>query len=125
MKAIKRLLPYIFTAAAAFMLGVLALACVLRPRPLDIGAIDLSTVSDGEYIGICQNKIMFAVVLVSVEDHEIIDLEVLEHKASYMRQAWQTAQEVCAAQSLSVDAVTGATLTRDTVLKAVENALCN
>ena len=40
-----------------------------------------------------------------------------------MEQAEQIAGAVSSAQSLDVDAITGATLTSDTVLKAIENAL--
>jgi len=54
-------------------------ALLLRPQTLEIGTVDLNTVADGEYIGVCQNKILIAVV--------IMDIEVLEHKASYMGQA--------------------------------------
>ena len=85
--------------------------------------MDLSTVADGEYIGVCQNKILIAVVKVRVQNHEIMDIEVLEHKASYMGQAERIAGEVCAGQTLEVDAISGATFTSDTVLKAIENAL--
>lgn len=99
------------------------MAVFLRPQPLDIGTVDLNTVSDGAYIGVCQNKILFAVVKVEVWDHEITSIEVVEHKASYLEQAEQIAGAVCSGQSLEVDAITGATLTSDTVLKAIENAL--
>lgn len=47
----------------------------------------------------------------------------MEHKAAYLEQAKQIAGAVCTKQSLEVDAITGATLTRDTVLKAIENPL--
>ena len=47
----------------------------------------------------------------------------VEHKASYMEQAKQIAGAVCSEQSIEVDAISGATLTSDTVLKAIENAL--
>ena len=40
-----------------------------------------------------------------------------------MDQAKRIAGAVCTEQSLEVDAVSGATLTSDTVLKAIENAL--
>lgn len=40
-----------------------------------------------------------------------------------MAQAKQIAEAVCDEQSLNVDAISGATLTSDTVLKAIENAL--
>ena len=98
-------------------------AALLRPQTLSIGTVDLNTVADGEYIGVCQNKILFAVVKVEVQDHRITGIEVVEHKASYMEQAEQIAGMVSFAQSLEVDAISGATLTRDTILKAIENAL--
>ena len=90
---------------------------------LDIKDVDFNTIADGEYIGICQNKILLAVVKVHVKDHEISDIEILEHKDSYMEQAKQIADDVCSNQSLEVDAISGATLTSKTVLKAIENAL--
>lgn len=100
-----------------------AIALVLRPKALDIGTVDLSKVSDGTYIGICQNKILLAVVQVEVNNHQMKSIEVLEHKEAYMKQAEMIADDVLTGQSLEVDAVSGATLTSDTVLKAIENAL--
>lgn len=61
----------------------------LRPQTLSIGTVDLNTVADGEYIGICQNKILFSIVKVEGQDHKITDIEVVEHKSSYMEQAEQ------------------------------------
>lgn len=54
---------------------------------------------------------------------EIIRIEILEHKDAYLPQAEMTADRVLTQQSLEVDAVSGATLTTDTVLKAIEDAL--
>lgn len=59
-------------------------ALLLRPQRLTVNPIHLDEISDGEYIGICQNKIMFAVVRVNVEDHTIEKIEILEHKESYL-----------------------------------------
>ncbi|WP_141717270.1 FMN-binding protein [Eisenbergiella tayi] len=53
----------------------------------------------------------------------MVNIEVIEHKTAYMAQAKQIAEAVCDEQSLKVDAISGATLTSDTVLKAIENAL--
>ncbi len=119
----KKAVPYLLTIVVTICVCFAAVAIVLRPQTLSIGTVDLNTVADGEYIGVCQNKILFAVVKVEVQDHKITDIEVVEHKASYMEQAEQIAGAVSSAQSLEVDAITGATLTSDTVLKAIENAL--
>ncbi|MCU0080668.1 FMN-binding protein [Extibacter muris] len=119
----KKAVSYLITIAVTICVCLAIVAVVLRPQTLSIGTVDLNTVADGEYIGVCQNKILFAVVKVEVQDHKITDIEVVEHKASYMEQAKQIAGAVSAAQSLEVDAISGATLTSDTVLKAIENAL--
>ena len=119
----KKVVPYCLTIAATLCVGFILGAFLLRPQALDIGTVDLNTIADGEYIGVCQNKILFAVVKVEIQDHKIIGIEVVEHKASYMEQANQIAGAVCSEQSLEVDAISGATLTSDTVLKAIENAL--
>ena len=120
---LKKVIPFLITIAATLCASFMLVAFLLRPQPLQIGTVNLSNVADGTYMGVCQNKILFAVVQVEIESHEIIGIEVIEHKASYMAQAEQIAGAVCSEQSLEVDAVTGATLTSDTVLKAVENAL--
>lgn len=119
----KKAVPYLLTIVVTICVCFAVVAVVLRPQTLSIGTVDLNAVADGEYIGVCQNKILFAVVKVEVQDHKITDIEVVEHKASYMEQAEQIAGAVSSAQSLDVDAITGATLTSDTVLKAIENAL--
>ena len=120
---IKKVFPFATAILITAFVCFAIFALLLRPQTLEIGTVDLNTVADGEYIGVCQNKILIAVVKVRVQNHEIMDIEVLEHKASYMGQAERIAGEVCAEQTLEVDAISGATFTSDTVLKAIENAL--
>ena len=118
-----KILPYIVTILVTLAVAFAAVALLLRPRVLAIKPVDLTTVADGVHIGICQNKILLAVVRVEVKDHKITSIEILQHKASYMKQAQQIADAVCTGQTLNVDAVAGATLTSSTVLKAIETAL--
>ena len=120
---IKKVFSFLAAILVTAFLCFAVFALLLRPQALEIGTVDLNTVADGEYIGVCQNKILIAVVKVRVQNHEITDIEVLEHKASYMGQAERIAGEVCAEQTLEVDAISGETFTSDTVLKAIENAL--
>ena len=68
---LRKAVPYMIAMGAALCAGFILTAFLLRPRPLDIGTIELKTIADGEYIGVCQNKILFAVVKVRVQDHEI------------------------------------------------------
>lgn len=120
---IKKVFPFLAAILITAFLCFAAFAFLLRPQALEISTVDLNTMADGEYIGECQNKILIAVVKVRIQNHEIIDIEVLEHKASYMGQAERIAGEVCDKQTLEVDAISGATFTSRTVLKAIENAL--
>ena len=119
----KKAVPYLATIAATLCASFVFTAFLLRPEPLQVGSAELGAIADGTYIGVCQNKILFAVVQVEIQDHEIVNIEVMEHKTAYMSQAKQIAEAVCDEQSLKVDAISGATLTSDTVLKAIENAL--
>jgi uncharacterized protein with FMN-binding domain len=111
------------TAVFSVMVSVFAMATLLRPVKLESGPVDLMQVADGEYIGFCQNKILFGVVRVLVKDHRMTGVEVLAHKESYMGYAKQTAKNIMESQSLESDSISGATFTCDTIKKAVENAL--
>lgn len=120
----KKIIISVFVTVLLSSALVFALfALVLRPKPLNVTDVDLASVEDGKYVGICQNKILFAVVEVEVTDHEISNIEVLEHKKTYLKQANKIADFIVEEQSLEVDAITGATLTSDTVKKAIEDAL--
>lgn len=119
----KKYIKTILTISLTVGITLFMAALLLRPQCLTIDSIHLHQISDGEYIGICQNKLLFAVVSVTVEDHIIQKIEILEHKESYMTQAYQIANEVITKQSIDVDSISHATFTSDTVLKAIENAL--
>lgn len=119
----KKAFSYLATISITALICFTAFALLLRPQSLDIDTVDLNSVADGEYIGVCQNKILTAVVKVHVKNHKFTDIEILEHKVSYMDEAKAIARKVCTEQSLEVDAISGATFTSDTVLKAIENAL--
>lgn len=121
----KQVRNIVFAVAITLLAAFTIVALLLRPRTLDIGQVDLNAVGDGTYIGVCQNKLklLFTVVKVEVNSHEIRGIEILEHKESYLTQAEMIANDVLSKQSLEADAISGATLTSDTVLKAIENAL--
>ncbi|WP_326513901.1 FMN-binding protein [Clostridium intestinale] len=120
---LKKGIPFLITIVITLLLGFVFTAFMLRPQRLNIKNIDVNAIADGEYVGICHNKILFAVVKVYMKDHKIIGIEVLERKDSYMEQVQQIADDVFFKQSLEVDAISSATLTSHTVLKAIENAL--
>jgi len=94
-------------------------------RELKIGRLELERVSDGTYIGSCDALVIGAKVEVTVKDHKITDISLLEHKTERSKPAEVIPDRVIKAQSLQVDTITGATNSSKVLLKAIENAVEN
>lgn len=90
---------------------------------VSIGSIDPGAIEDGSYVGSYDAKVISAKVRVTVMDGKITDIELLEHKYDRGGPAVAVIDEILKSQSLDVDAVSGATNSSKTIMKAVENAL--
>lgn len=90
---------------------------------LNIGNVDLSKVSDGEYKGSCDAIFVAAEVSVKVKDKKITDINLLKHKTDRGKPAEVIVDHVKKAQTLQVDTISGATNSSKVILKAIENAL--
>ena len=90
-----------------------------------INDIDLSKISDGEYIGEYSNFPVSAKVKVIVKNNRIENIIILEHVNGQGKPAEIITQKVIEKQSLIVDVVSGATGSSKVILKAIENALNN
>lgn len=90
---------------------------------INIENVDLSKVKDGNYTGNFDAIFIGAEVNVKVEDHKIIDIQLVKHKNERGKNAEIIPERVVQAQSLQVDAVSGATNSSKVILKAIENAL--
>ena len=90
---------------------------------LRIQDVDLSKVPDGVYVGSQDAVLVAAEVRVTVADGAIRRIEILRHENGRGKPAEAVLDRVIAAQSLRVDAVSGATSSSKVLLKAVENAL--
>ena len=87
-----------------------------------INSVNLETIKDGEYEGFYDVEYISAKVVVKVEDHKMVDIQLIEHK--HDRYSGEPmVQKVIDAQSLEVDAISGATNSCKTILKAIEIAL--
>lgn len=111
----------IVVALCVVVLGI-AFA-LLMPKPVTVPEVDLSTLPDGQYEGQFDNGIIAASVSVAVRDHRIEAIDLLSHRYGLGQKAEAVLGEVLAAQSLEVDAVSGATLSSNTILRAISNAL--
>ena len=88
-----------------------------------IGEIDIADVSDGIYIGEYDVNFIYAKVEVTVEDGEIVSINILEHRHERGKAAETVIEKIIEEQKINVDAVSGATNSSTVIKKAVENAL--
>jgi uncharacterized protein with FMN-binding domain len=84
---------------------------------------DLSVLDDGTFPGVYKNHRWFCHVSVSVENQRIDTIEVLRAANGGKKLYEQLVTRVIDQQTVEVDAVSGATISSNTFLKAVENAL--
>jgi uncharacterized protein with FMN-binding domain len=93
-------------------------------RNMQIKEVDLSKIPEGAYRGSFSFNNQYYEVEVQVKNQAIESIKVLENgTGEYAKKAEGVLQKVLSAQSLKVDAVTGATTTSKALLKATENAL--
>lgn len=92
-------------------------------KQISISKINLSKVPDGNFTGAFDAIYVGAKVNVTVQNHKIVDIKIVNHKTERGQKAEVIPQRVVQAQSLQVDAVSGATNSSKVILKAIENAL--
>lgn len=90
---------------------------------LTFDEIDLSKIDDGIYEGQCDTGVVRARVRVTVRDHQMESIELLEHENGRGTPAEAILDQMVRTQTTAVDAVSGATSSSKVIRKAVENAL--
>ncbi len=118
-----------------FLLAVMVLSTVLmlsncklqeykeKVANTEINEVDLSQVDDGTYAGFYDCYLVKAKVNVTVADHKITDIEIVEHENGKGEPGEQVVPKVVKKQSLKVDTISGATASSKVILKAIELAL--
>ena len=94
-----------------------------KVNALTFEEIDLSRVDDGVYEGQCDTGVVRARVQVTVRDHRLESIELLEHENGRGTPAEAILDQMVRSQTTAVDAVSGATCSSKVIRKAVENAL--
>jgi len=87
---------------------------------------DLALLNDGVYRGVydLSGTPVKATLNVTVINNKIFKIEIIEHICSPVgKKAESIIERVIEKQSLGIDAVSGATASSKTILKAIENAL--
>lgn len=109
--------------AVVVVLGAVVFFALPRRVPVENPNLDLAALPDGVYTGSCENGLVVATVRVTVANGAIAGMEILEHRNGMGKAGEAVLDQVAQIQSLDVDAVAGATVSSNTLLKAVENAL--
>ena len=112
------LLILISVLAAALVTG-----CEGSPEEVELEMPELSSVSDGVYRATASVPPVVARVEVSVNSGRITGFRVRRHLTGQGRAAEVLADRIVAAQTIQLDAVTGATYSSKAILKAGEKAL--
>ena len=114
------------TVRIVLLLAALALAGCGGLKELEgmvIENVPLSAVADGAYRGAQRNFPVTAAVQVTVQAGRITAIDLRRHFHGPGHGAEAIIEQVLAAQSLQVDALSGATYSSKVVLKAIEAAL--
>ncbi len=87
--------------------------------------INISDISDGVYIGEYDVNFIYARVEVTVQNGEITNINILEHRHERGKAAEAITNKIVDEQKIDVDAISGATNSSTVIKKAVENTLKN
>lgn len=90
---------------------------------IEIRNVDMATVEDGEYFGSSDVGFVSAKVRVLVENHVLIEIELLEHNNGRGAAAEVLPDEMIKEQRVDLDTITGATSSSKVIMEAVYNAL--
>lgn len=124
-KIIMSIVIFIFTigliVGAVYLKNVADYKQAVKETTFD--EINIPDVSDGVYIGEYDVNFIYAKVEVTVQNGEITDIIILEHRHEHGKAAETVINEIVDEQRIDVDVVSGATNSSIVIKKAVENAL--
>lgn len=109
-----------------FIAGKIIIGNMVRNvQNISVSMSDLLSVQDGNYIGEYSITPVHVKVEVSVSNHRITNITILQHDDGLGSTAESIVNYVVQEQSLDIDAVLGATVSSKCILKAVENTIEN
>ena len=116
-----------FLLLVGFVLGIHYLKSVAdyrqAVRETTFEDINISDIPDGVYIGEYDVDFIYAKVEVTVQNGEITNINILEHRHERGKTAEVITDSIVDEQKIDVDAISGATNSSIVIKKAVENAL--
>lgn len=105
--------------------GIMFLASGLEDgEAITVMDVETDSLSDGEFVGTYENKRWDNKVKIQIESGTITDVEIIDTVMFEKPEVTEVLiSQVLDKQSLEIDGVTGATVTVNAYLKAIENAL--
>ncbi len=85
--------------------------------------VELSKISDGEYIGQFSILPIKVITKTTILDHKIIDIEIIEHRTGQGQPAEAIIKNILSEQRINVDVIAGATYSSKAIEKSIENGL--
>ncbi|GMQ58076.1 FMN-binding protein [Vallitalea sediminicola] len=95
----------------------------INVKEVEVSNIELDMIEDGIYTGGHDSTLVKARVSVEVRSHTIKTITIDEHQTGLGKKAEAIIDKIIYEQSLQVDGITGATVSSNTIKKAVEDAL--
>lgn len=89
----------------------------------DLPEVDLTSIDDGTYLGEYAIPLISVKVEVTVLDHQITDIVILEHKNGQGEDGELIINDVILEQSIEIDYIVGATYSSKAILLAIGDAL--
>ena len=90
---------------------------------ITVSNLNMANITDGIYVGEYSMTPVYVEVEVSVTEHKITNIKIIEHENGLGGKAEKIVDNVISRQSLEVGAVSGATVSSKCIIKAIENAL--
>ena len=112
----------IFAAITFLACGTLFFSCA--PTAVIGKPLDPAKLADGTFKGSYRGGPNKAIVEVTIKDHSIVNIKIIQHQAWKGKKAEETIVErIIARQSTRVDAVSGATNSSRVIMNAVQLAI--
>jgi len=85
--------------------------------------VDMNQTKDGTYCGEADARMVYVKVAVTVENHAIKNIDIIEHNNGRGAKAESITNTIIDKNSYDVEVISGATLSSKTILSAVSKAL--
>lgn len=125
MKKRTKIILWILLGFVVFIIAMVAWAAIdpIRYKNLVVNDVELDELPDGAYEGYFKGGRFTNSVEVTIKDHRIVNIRKTGSPKPIEKLYGQIYDKVVEKQSLAIDAVSGASITTKTSLKAIENAL--